>query len=137
MACGSNIKTVMIIGNISQSLFNSLVSEESVRVLHLNSSEPLMEENNQYKTLSGDISNRIFLMALFLQYNFPLIIAEKSLISDELFTVCKEQWHDEYSTRALIAVSDDYEQVELGNETFSGSLVHLQSITSRVEILLK
>lgn len=137
MACGSNIKTVMLIGNIPQKLFNSVITPENVRVLHLNSSAALMEESEQYKRITGDISNRIFLMALFLQYNFPLIFAENELISDELFIVCKEQWHDEYSNRALISVSDETAQVNLLSEHFSESLVPLHSITEQLEILIK
>lgn len=137
MACGSNIQTVMVIGDISREIFNSLITKERVRVLHLNSSKTFIEENEQYKSLSGDLSNRIFLMALFLQYNFPIIISEEKLISDDLFTVCKEQWHGEYNTRSLIAVSEKEIVIDLTNDTISASSLPSQSITSQIDLLLK
>lgn len=137
MACGSNIKTVMIVGDISREIFDTLIKKDNVRVLHLNGPKEFMNENDQYKRISGDLSNRIFIMALFLQFNFPVILSEKQLVSEELFTVCKEQWHGEYDSRSLIALAEEDSIYDLTCDEMSSGLLPLKSVTSQLDLLIK
>lgn len=108
MGCGNGIKTVCVIGKESNELVLSLAEREKVRVLHILTSagDPVMPETDSYRMINADLSDRIINMALFMQYNFPLIICPENDLTQELYTVCKEQWHGEYSQRSLLLVQE-------------------------------
>ncbi len=105
MACGSNqYRTVLAAGSITDDVITELVLREKVRVLHLTATaqEPLMEESDKYKKITGSFSDRIMLMAIFLQYDFPMILCDEEVLTQTFYTVCREQWHGEYSRRSLL-----------------------------------
>ncbi len=122
MACGAAIiKTVLAIGNISSELIVELAERERVRVLHIleSAGDLVMPENDSYKMITGSLDDRMFMMALTLQYNSPLILCETPYLTENLATVCREQWEDEYDERSLLLMDDEKTfSVDLTTEAF-------------------
>ena len=105
MACGTNIvKTVAAIGAIPVETIEELANRERIRVLHVGGS--VLEESDTYKSIPDVGADRIKLMALFLQFNSSLILCDDNSFTEELFTVCREQWEGEYDERSLLVYDD-------------------------------
>jgi len=119
MGCGGvKFHTVFAIGSLPEELIGSLTSRERVRVLHriTDGSNPVSEDTVVYKSISGSVEDRIRLMSMVLMYDFTMIICEEPFFNETLYTVFKEQWAGEYSSRVLLVKRGElYSEV-----TFSG-----------------
>jgi hypothetical protein len=105
MSCGIfKTETILVVGDIDATLICKLAEKEATRVLHF-ISEPnqvATGENESYKTVEGDLTDRYFGQALFMQYEFSKIIVDRSGESGILPTIALEQWSDEYGKHLYI-----------------------------------
>lgn len=116
MSCNSNIiKTFLVVGKADTKIVTKIAEVPTFRVLHIinQASDIIAPEDNNYKVMNLSDMSRITYMALFLQYDFPVIIAQKDSLSDELLTVCKEQWDNEFDKHTLI---EDTKKVDLSTD---------------------
>jgi len=90
-----------------------------VRVLHrlTDDSHRFASDSDDYKSISGSVDDRIRLMSMMLMYDFTMILCEEPFFNEVLFTVCKEQWMGEYSSRVLLVKrGDKYSEVEFSRD---------------------
>ncbi len=137
MACGAAIiKTVLAIGNISSDLIVQLADRDRVRVLHIleSAGDAVMPESDHYKMITGSMDDRMFMMALTLQYNSSLIICETQYLTENLATVCREQWEGEYDDRSLLLVDCDKTfTVDASTEAFPPVITLCESFDALIE----
>ncbi len=105
MGCGVNaVRTVIAIGDIPIETILELTKRDRVRVLHVGGAA--LEESDTYKSIPAIGSDRIKAMALFMQFSPSLILCDDNVFTEELFTVCREQWTGEYDTSSLLVYDD-------------------------------
>ncbi len=141
MACGAaSIKTVLAIGTIPSDLIVKLADRDGVRVLHIleSAGDAIMPESDHYKMITGSMDDRMFMMALTLQYDSPLILCETSCLTENIATVCREQWGGEYDERALLLVDggmdgDKTFTVDVSTEAFPPVITLCESLDTIIE----
>ena len=105
MGCGANTtKTVIAIGAIPIETILELTKRDHTRVLHVGGA--VLEESETYKSIAEIGSDRIKAMALFMQFSPSLILCDDNVFTEQLFTVCREQWEGEYDTSSLLVYDD-------------------------------
>ena len=108
MSCGANIiKTVLFIGSVDKNLVKSVSQKNFGRALHLviDDSDRVGDDDDNYRVMKLSGFDRVKYMALFIQYDFPLIVASSGVTPEELKVVCQEQWYGEQEKNYLVEVS--------------------------------
>ncbi len=105
MSCGAfKDKTVFVVGDVSSEFICSLAEKDGIRVFHhlIFAGEIATAEGDSYKISEADLTDRYYFQAIFLQYDFPMIIVDEKIDDDMLSTVALEQWEGEYQNRKYL-----------------------------------
>ncbi len=110
MGCGEfQDKTIFVVGNVPAELVCNLAKKDGYRVLHhlTTAGDIATSEGDKYKTIEEDLTDRYYFQAIFLQYDFPVIIVHESIDDSMLSTVALEQWDGEHDKRNYMIIGDD------------------------------